>query len=759
MHFGRARVPRADRRSHRSFVPQLMPSLSLIALALLPRVAPPGDEPPVWTPNPILFVTQVPVVSDYLTVASAFGNHRPTPQSVPRGGDLWIRYPNGDLRNLTAEAGYGERGVFQGRRAIAVREPCVHWSGTRAVFSMIVGAPDGPYESDDVWQLYEITGFGRGETPVITRVPHQPPLRNNVAPCYGSDGRILFASDRPRDGSANLHPQLDEYEEAPTVTGLWSLHPVQGDRKLLNHAPSGAFKPIVDSFGRVVFTRWDHLERDQQADLDRMGAGNYRVFNWSDESVDSVRTGSIEELFPEPRPQWIDWVNQRPNYEGPLAGWKPYLVGNTFNTFLPWTIHQDGTGEETLGHLGRHELFDSLPPARNDDPNITGQGLFPPWIANTHPLTAFHQLREDPQRPGSYVGIDCREFDTHASGQVVYLDAPPSENANQMAVRYLTHPDTRDPTLTPGPNHSGFYRSPLMLEDGGLVASHTTNTRKDENIGTPTSPRSRFDFRLEVLVSGDTGFLVAGAALTPGIRRRVQYYDPYQLMTYDGPVWELDAVEVVARPRPPLTSAPELPLPEQRALDAENVAVEDLERWLAERDLGLIVVRNATRRDRNDRQQPFNLRVPGGTQTLGAQGEIYDVAWLRVFQGDLLRGITNGVTGTANGRRVLAQPLHEPGAINPEDPDAPSGAVALAPDGSAAALVPASRALSWQLAGPAGVPVVNERYWVTVQPGEIRSCTGCHGANELDQAGQPLPTNTPLALRNLLRHLKANGGL
>lgn len=41
-----------------------------------------------------------------------------------------IRYPDGTLRNLTRDAGFGD-GVQQGANAIAVREPSVHWSGNR----------------------------------------------------------------------------------------------------------------------------------------------------------------------------------------------------------------------------------------------------------------------------------------------------------------------------------------------------------------------------------------------------------------------------------------------------------------------------------------------------------------------------------------------------------------------------------------------------------------------------------------------------
>src|SRR5690606_12950502 len=114
------------------------------------------------------------------------------------------------------------------------------------------------------WQLYEIRGLARGQTAVITKVPGQPTGYNNVSPFYASDDRILFTSDRPRKGESHLHPQLDEYESTPTITGIYSLTPGSGALTILNHTPSGAFSPIIDSFGRVIFTRWDHLQRDQQ---------------------------------------------------------------------------------------------------------------------------------------------------------------------------------------------------------------------------------------------------------------------------------------------------------------------------------------------------------------------------------------------------------------------------------------------------------------------------------------------------------------
>jgi hypothetical protein len=73
-----------------------------------------------------------------------------------------------------------------------------------------------------------------------------------------------------------------------------------------------------------------------------------------------------------------------------------------------------------------------------------------------------------------------------------------------------------------------------------------------------------------------------------------------------------------------------------------------------------------------------------------------------------------------------------------------------------AAIVPARRALSWQLTDTNGTGVVRERYWITFQPGEVRTCTSCHGINTIDQAGHPTPTNSPIALINLLNYWKTN---
>jgi len=643
--------------------------------------------------NPILFVTQVPVTEDFTTITSTFGNHRASIDAVPRGGDLWIRYPDGALKNLTRAAGYGVEGM-QNAQGIAVREPSVHWTGTKALFSMVVGAPPRQYEwGEHYWQIYEITGLAQNETPVIRKISTQPASYNNVSAIYGTDERILFTSDRPRSGERHLYPQLDEYEEAPTVTGLWSLDPVTGDLRMLNHSPSGVFTPTIDSFGRVLFTRWDHLQRDQQADSDTVEGDQYGTFDYADESANAARLNQRVEVFPEPRASRTDL----------LAGTN--LEGLSINHFFPWEINEDGTAEETLNHIGRHELHSYFNRSLNDDAALREFIDDTSGRMNRNEIQNMFQIREDPSHAGRYVGTNAPEFDTFGSGHLVRLDAEPGRPADQIEVELVT----------PRSDEGGYWRDPLPLADGTLLAAH--------------SPRSAFAFRIKNL---------AGEALTPGIQANITWWNPDQLASYSGALWELHPVEVRARTRPASRKAV-LEEPEAQIFREEGVDPERFRADLVKRNLAAIVTRDVTTRDVADTQQPYQLRV-AGTQGPPPPGKVYEVSHLELFQAEQLRGI-GGTQSPRPGRRVLARP---------------ASTVKIAADGSVAALVPARRALSWQTINPAGTPVVRERYWLTFQPGEVRVCGSCHGVNTRDQLGRAAPQKAPEALRTLLREWKAS---
>jgi hypothetical protein len=698
--------------------------------------------------NAILFVTQVPIAPDFATIGSVFANHHAGMEQVGRGGDLYIRYSDGSLKNLTQAAGFGVASGFQGAKAIAVRDPSVHWNGKKALFSMVIGAPNQQYQVLEFkWQMYEVSNLEKNQTPIVTKIPNQPNY-NNITPIYGTDDRIIFTSDRPRDNSSHLYPQRDEYESTPVVTGLWSLDSTSGNLALLNHAPSGNFSPSIDSFGRVIFTQWDHLKRDQQADADKFAGGENGTFNYASEAVNAQRLQSRAEIFPEPR------VDQEINGTN--------LNKHDFNQFFPWMMLEDGTEGETLNHAGRHELMSGdqrgyIEPSLTDDPALETFYKDNSLSQNKNYLENMLQLREDPNAAGYYFGTNALEFGTHASGQIVRLKAAPTVKVAQMTIDNITHPSTAAPrpdNAATNPNQSGLYRDPLPLFGGKLVAAHTAETRADKTGNSLTA--SRYSFRLTSLKVGAGGVYVPDSPLTSGIKKTLEFWSPDVKVTFSGNLWELQPVEVRPRVRPARLTQP-LPSLETSVFQKAGVSETAFRNYLKANNLALAVIRNATTRDVADRQQPYNLRVPNGVETKSGSGKVYDVSRLQLLQADLIRGY-GGTTNPQAGRRVLPQLLNDSKAVSSNSSftnfTPSTSSASLSSDGSVAAFIPARRAMTWQLNSPSNVPVVRERYWITFQPGEIRVCTSCHGLNDKDQSGNGEPQNEPKALLELLQKWK-----
>jgi hypothetical protein len=710
--------------------------------------------------NPILFVTHVPTPYDVLTTVTIFGNHLGDVHAAGRGGDLWLRYADGTLKNITDAAGYGKGQEAHGASSIAIRDPSISWDGSKALFSMVVGAPTQSTSAPLAyfWQIYEVTNLGQviqnqNTVPIIQKVPNQPATYNNITPIYGTNGRIIFTSDRPRNGQAHLYPLLDEYNMRPTNSGLWSLDPNSGNLFQIDSSPSGDLTPIVDSFGRVVFIRWDHLERDQQTDADALAKNQnpnaqcqWCTFNFSDESATATKLPTNAEYFPEPRPQRTDL----------LAGTN--VAGHHMNEFLPWQINQDGTTPETINHVGRHELLGHIPAAFTNDPNLVTLNGAPVGAFNQNRVVTFLQIKEDPANPGTYYGVNAKEL-THGSGQIIRMNGTPGTDADHMAITYITDPSTF-PSPNPAPAGAvGHFRDPLPMSDGTLVAARTSNGSFESfNPGNPTGP-SAFDFRLYTMApdASHPGYLAQGQLLTAGLpTKTLDYYDgTMHIVRTNTQLWELQPVEVRARSIPLAPGAPSLAAPEQAAFTQAGVTPAQLKSFLTQNNLALIVSRNVTTRDHSDVQQPFRLQIgSNGAITAPGSGTLYHINFLQLLQADQLRGMNGSTKVPAQpGRRVLAEPLHDPTTLQyqPPNPSGPAGSVVLGNDGSMAAFVPARRAVSWQLTDSNGTPVVRERFWLTMQPGEIRVCASCHGINQTDQSGQGVPTNTPQALVDLLK--------
>ena len=702
-------------------------------------------------PNPVMFVTQVPVPGDDVaarTVTSSFANHLGSTAAAPRGGDLMLLAPNGTLRNLTAEAGYGSTGAggFQDANAIAVRDPTVHWSGTKAVFSMVVGAPaTAGANATYLWQLYEVTNFGAGQTATIAKVANQPPY-NNIEPAYLSDGTLVFVSDRPRNGAPQLYPINDEYRGQEANSGLWRLDPSNGALTLLEHTPSGSFHPIVDQAGRLLFTRWDHLMQDNNNNP-LNPTPQYTVFDWTSEAANASTAAAVD-LYPEP-------INEPAG--SPI---NPFEI----NQFFPWQVNQDGTREEILNHLGRHELSVGINKTFANDSNLVVFNAATSGRTNPNAIYNCHQMREDlrPAKAGRILCVDSQEFGTHVSGQIVAINAPLGANAHDITVQYITNRATALPFTASG--NIGHFRDPLPLSDGSLVAAFSPTPLAEPG---PAGAPATYQFRLTTLSANDTanGNAINSGTLTggAGINKSVSYYANGTLVSYSGALWEIEPVEVAARSAPTAQTEPALAAPEQAAFATANVAESDIRAFLKTQGLALLVMRNVTSRDAADQQQPYNLHVAvaGGTQTLGNANQLYDISEMQFFESDQVRGFGTPAAPLP-GRRTLTRYLNDAHAVrfNPNAATNP-GAQPIAADGSVALFVPAQRAMTWTTLAPASsptnpawvaanAPVVRERYWIEYQPGEIRACDGCHGVNVTNQAGLPAATNTPQALIDLL---------
>jgi len=756
--------------------------------------------------NPILFVTQVPIpeevngrdiTQNFMSIVSPFANHLADTTHAGRGGSLHIRFSNGQVVDLLSVADWSAiPGGKPAADAMAVRNPAVHFSAGKAIFSMTYGKPSGANDPTVYrFQLYEITLPTQAQLnaptpvkPVLTLLPNQPTY-NNVSPAYAPGGKIVFTSDRPYNGQTHLQ-QREEYLSLPTVSGVWVLDPTNAaSLKLLHHSPSGAFTPTVDSAGRVIFTNWDHLSRDVQAVFDSrppITTAPYnetftQTFNGSGNFADESAGASFTQVTSMAPNTWDTFPEPRNFDKKTLLDFYPNVNGNAFNLFLPWMINLDGTGVEILNHVGRHEVGAQFTRNFTNDSNLVD---FNPATAASSTngnwgihnfFQDFYAPKEDPLNPGTFYGADGPDLGTHAAGRIVKLNGGGvGANPDNMTVSYLTK-DAGAPPVKAGMNFppnpispSGvdldLYRTPVPLSDGNLIASHVAVRQTDYNTGTVANPVpvAGYNFRLRSLAPpvSPAVYYSNDVALTSGININVSYWAGATLVSYNGPAWELDPVEVVARAAPPVTGAAAVHSVTAAQFAASNVHLPTFQNYLAANNAALAVSFDVTKRDRHDKQQPYNLRVAwSGHQTTatGTTGGLYDIAWQRFYQADLRRGYLVGAASPQPGRRVVATPMHDTTSMNVQTAGAPAGAVRIGDDGSVAAIVPAGKAITWELLNndTAKTSQVKERYWVTFQPGEVRTCANCHGINTADQAGAPPPSNMPAALADLLTYWKS----
>jgi hypothetical protein len=778
-------------------------------------------------PNPLIFVTQTPDpqgISDFGNVAATFGNHLPDLQAAARGGTLHIVYPDGTLRDLLADAlneacasgrpTCDPNGVFKLGgvgdpillvNGYAVREPTVHWDGNKVIFSLlknVATAKDQQLPTGTLWQIYEITGLKKTDTPVLTKVANQPAY-NNIAPIYGSDDRIFFASDRPVTGKP-FHKELDHYESQPSTPGLWKLDPGTGQLALMVHASSGVFSLFLDSFGQVIFMQWDHMQQDQQAlntlaktlglqsddfwqaytyaneddngpslrkplaqfiaekialntlegDLQAYGMEERHVPEYHESHpilagtkniADGMPVGQVATTFQGRQLRYITPANKYGRYDG-----------LNFNKFFTWQVNQDGTGHETFRHTGLDDLAHFATKTYMDDSalsDLAKDGDATPLARRFGHFNVVEAPVSANIVRGTYVGIASQEFSTHTTGFILQMrdnGQVIGENGKNVSFEKLTNP-----------NSDTLYRNPIFLSDGTLLAT-VDEVPQSQKGGLADVYKNKY--RLYKLRKSGSFYVPDMPVLPATINKNFNYWDPGSKLNFNGAMWQLNPVEVMARARPPMAIFPGVPAPEMSVFTEKGVDPQAFRQFLIDNDLALIVSRNVTKRDKDDVRQPFNLRVDPANVPAGKTGAktikpgheskpLYDVAKLQLYQADLLRGYA---TKDSDTRRSLVRPMHFAAAVenNPPVTGPVPGSVSIAYDGSFAAFVPATRALTWTLSDKDNDIVVRERYQLKFAPGEVRVCASCHGVNEVAQDNGPGPSNPPEALRQLLDRWK-----
>ena len=273
------------------------------------------------------------------------------------------------------------------------------------------------------------------------------------------------------------------------------------------------------------------------------------------------------------------------------------------------------------------------------------------------------------------------------------------------------------------------------------VAVRTTSPYADRAAQRPAVVALRFPPR--PLVSGTPDW-TPGARLIPnGISKSISYWDnqSYRQLSYSGPLWELDPVEVRARPRPPRhqqsaagdRDADPARRARRRRGDRSPARLPRRAQPGADRQpqrhpprrpaAGLQPARSPAARRRPSPRARRRSRSPtcsssratssaatrSSTRAGGRSRSCCTTACCR--RSAARRRAACGWPRTAASRRWCRPAARSPGSSPTAD----------------------------------GTPVVRERYWVTFAAGEMRVCTNCHGVNTHRRRARPAGADQPAA--------------
>ncbi len=189
--------------------------------------------------GPVLFVKQVPgAFSHQLT--QYYGRY-----ARPGGGVFVLEAPGRSMRCRELIAGKLPSGSFQ--------HPEVSFEGDRVLFSFCEtpAPPEDPIQGHHgrYYHLYQMRADG-GDLRRLTDGPF-----DDFAPRYLPDGRLLFVSTRRLGWHRCGNPGCENY--TLTVADADGSGP-----RSLSHHETQEWDPAVLHDGRIVYTRWDYVDRN-----------------------------------------------------------------------------------------------------------------------------------------------------------------------------------------------------------------------------------------------------------------------------------------------------------------------------------------------------------------------------------------------------------------------------------------------------------------------------------------------------------------
>lgn len=175
--------------------------------------------------------------------------------ALPGGGLFVVRNLRGrpEVVDLLQHATV-RNGPLSGRRLDhgAVATPDLSFDGRTVVFAWTANREHRwAYETNTCFHLFRINADGSDLVQLTDGA------WNDFDPCWLPDGRIAFVSER-RGGFIRC---FAAYLKVRNYT-LFSVEADGRDLRPLSYFETGEWSPNVDQDGRIVFTRWDYIDRE-----------------------------------------------------------------------------------------------------------------------------------------------------------------------------------------------------------------------------------------------------------------------------------------------------------------------------------------------------------------------------------------------------------------------------------------------------------------------------------------------------------------